>query len=114
MISLLFKNLSGSSERIIHSLKTAFACLLGFVCIKSIGFHTDQWLIITILVVMCAQINVGSVVQKSYMRFLGTLAGSVIAAITIVVLGTDPVVIAIVVTTSALLFSYLATAQKKI
>lgn len=102
------------SERVIHSFKTAFACLIGFAITKSIHFYFDQWLIITILVVMCAQLNVGSVIQKSYMRFLGTLTGSIIAALILEFFGTDPYIIALTITISALIFSYIATGETSV
>lgn len=99
-------------ERIIHSIKTAIACLIGMLLIKLIGLPLDQWLVITIVVVMSGQINVGSVVTKSYMRFLGTLAGSLLAVITISIFGTDAIAIELVVAASAMLFSYIATSEK--
>jgi uncharacterized membrane protein YccC len=61
---------------------------------------------------MCAQINVGSVVQKSYMRFLGTFSGSVIAALTLYLAGNNIIADALVISLSALVFSYIATGQK--
>lgn len=103
---------SFDAERVIHSLKTAFACLLGFVVTSMATFHMGQWLIITIIVVMCGQLNVGSVLQKSYMRFLGTLAGSLLAILTITLFGTDLYVSALSVALSALIFSYIATSKK--
>ena len=101
------------SDRLIHSLKTALACLVGLFIGKALHFHSEQWLVITILVVMCAQINVGGVIQKSYMRFLGTLSGSIIAALTLKFFGSEIAVIAIVLAISAMFFSYIATGQNK-
>lgn len=98
-------------ERVIHSIKTALACLVGFVITKLLHIQVDQWLIITILVVMCAQISVGSVIQKSYMRFLGTLSGSLIAALTLRAYGTDPLAIATIIAIAAMIFSYIATGE---
>ncbi len=106
---LTLKTLKLQPDRLIHSLKTAIACLIGFVCTKLIKFHVDQWLIISILVVMCAQISVGSMLQKSYMRFLGTLAGSILSAFAITFLGTSPLTVALTITFAGLVFSYLAT-----
>lgn len=100
------------TERFIHSLKTALACLMGFTVAKFTHFRTEQWLIITTLVVMCAQINVGSVIQKSYMRFLGTLAGSALAILTLQLFGANNLASIIVVTLSAVFFSYIATSDK--
>lgn len=103
-----FKN-----ERVIHSLKTAFAVLLAFLITKSAHLPVDQWLIITILVVMCAQINVGSMLQKSLSRLVGTLAGSLIAFLTILLVGNSTIVHGIVIMLGALYFSYLATGQSR-
>lgn len=100
-------------ERVIHGFKTALACLIGFFIIESVHhFHVDQWLLITIIVVMCAQLNVGSVIQKSNMRLLGTLVGSVIAGFTIIVFGTDFISTAIIILLSVFVFSYIATSEK--
>lgn len=99
-------------ERISHSFKTALACLIGFVITQLFYFEIEQWLIITIVVVMCAQISVGSVIQKSYARFLGTLVGSVIALFSISFFHQDEVVYGMVIAISAMIFSYVATGEK--
>jgi len=96
-------------ERCIHSLKTALACLIGFMLTRFTHLPVDQWLIITIIVVMTAQINVGSMLQKSYMRFLSTIIGSIIAMLTLKAFGTDFIPIALVITLSVIFFSYIAT-----
>lgn len=99
------------SEQLIHSLKTGLACLLGFILIKIIHVGVDQWLLITILVVMCAQINVGSIIQKSTMRLIGTLTGSAIAILTLELFGTDTAPVLISIVLSSMLFSYIATSE---
>lgn len=99
------------SERFVHSIKTALACMIGFAITKSVQLPVDQWLIITIVVVMCAQINVGSVLQKSYARFLGTLSGSLLAIITLLLFGANHIAVAITIGMSALIFSYIATSE---
>src|SRR4051812_20245760 len=81
------------TDRLIHSLKTALACILGYLLFEKLHFDNEQWVIITIIVVMCAQLNVGSVLQKSYMRFLGTLIGAVIATLTLVLFGKDETIL---------------------
>lgn len=101
-----------SSDRAIHSVKTAFACFLGFVIAHYLYFPVDQWLIITILVVMCAQINVGSMLIKSWLRLLGTFGGSLIAISTLFIFGNSTIAIPIAVIFSALLFSFVATSKK--
>lgn len=100
-----------SLERIIHSLKTAIAVIVGFGFAKLINIQADQWIVITIIVVMCAQIYVGSVLQKAYLRFLGTLIGCLFAAFTIVVFGHTHLAIALTMGISSFLFSYYATGQ---
>jgi uncharacterized membrane protein YccC len=100
------------TERIIHSIKTALACLIGLALAKLVHFAVDQWLIITIAVVMCGQANVGSMLTKSKMRFLGTLSGSLIGGFTIALLGTSTIVIACVIGISSIGFSYIATSEK--
>jgi hypothetical protein len=108
--ALFFKNFE--LERVIHSIKTAAACLAGLLVIKLVGRPMDQWLLITVAVVMCAQINVGSVINKSYMRFLGTLSGSILAATTISLFGADIIPIVIIIAFAGMLFSYIATSQQ--
>lgn len=100
------------NERFIHSLKTALACLVGFFAAEYIHFQTMQWIVITTLVVMCAQINVGSVIQKSWMRFLGTLTGSLLAILTLQLFGNDIFVKTTVVLFAAMFFSFIATSTK--
>lgn len=99
-------------NRFIHGIKTAIAVFIGFAITGFIHFQIEQWLVISIIVVMCAQMNVGSVLQKSYLRFLGTLIGSIISALTLTLFGHEPIVIAIIVALSALFFSYIATGPK--
>lgn len=99
-------------ERVIHSIKTAIAVLIGFIFTKLIGLPADQWVVITIIVVMCAQIYVGSVMQKAYLRFLGTLVGCLFAAIVILTFGTSTLTIALALSFSGLIFSYFATEQE--
>lgn len=101
-------------ERLIHSTKTAIACLVGFLLTKLIGLKSDQWIIITIIVVMCAQIYVGSVVQRAYWRFIGTLAGCLLATSAILLLGTSPVVTGITIGLAGFIFSYLATGRESL
>jgi uncharacterized membrane protein YccC len=99
-------------ERVSHGIKTAFACLIGFGITRLFYFQIHQWLIITIIIVMCAQLSVGSMIQKSYMRFLGTLIGSMIAAFTIFFFPNNETAYAAAVTLSVMFFSYIATGEK--
>lgn len=101
------------TERTLHGLKTALACLIGFAITQSIKLNINQWIIITILVVMCAQSSVGSVMQKSYMRFFGTVCGSLLSVVTLFCFGANPIAIAATICLSAIVFSYLATGKSK-
>lgn len=99
-------------ERLIHSLKTAIACLFGFLIAKLIGFTGGMWIVVTIIVVMCAQIYVGSVLLKSYMRFIGTLIGCIFATITLLTVGLSSIAIVITICLSSFIFSYIATTKE--
>ncbi len=100
------------NDRLIHSIKTVFACCLGFLIANYIHFQAMQWIIITALVVMCAQINVGSVIQKSYMRFLGTFTGSLFAILILQLFGNNFVINIVAALMAAFFFSFIATSTK--
>lgn len=95
-------------ERVIHSIKTVIACLLGFLTTRLLQLPNEQWVIITILVVLCAQSRIGAMLQKSYMRFLGTLIGGMIAGVTLLIFGPHPAAVITVLCLAALCFSYIA------
>ena len=101
-------------ERLIHSFKTTIACLLGFFLARFVGLNGDQWIVITIIVVMCAQIYVGSVVTKAYLRFLGTVVGCLMGALAIIFLGDDTTAIIAAIGFSSFIFSYFATSQENL
>lgn len=104
--------MTSTQLRWIHSFKTALACSIAFAITRNVSFPVEQWIFITIFVVMCAQPNVGGMLQKSYMRFLGTLTGSIIAAATLILFG-DNVIAAIAATVFAgFFFSFIATSTK--
>ncbi len=101
-------------ERLIHSTKTVIACIGGFFIGKMISPHASQWIVITIIVVMCAQIYVGSVIHKAYFRFLGTLIGCIFAASAIFFIGDTLFAIVIAIGLSSFVFSYLATSRENL
>ena len=101
-------------ERLIHSIKTVIACLIGLLITKNISYVTDQWIVITIIIVMCAQLYVGSVLQKAYFRFLGTLVGCFFAAATLILLGQDTLSVVVAITIASFIFSYIATARENL
>ncbi len=100
-------------ERLIHSIKTAIACAIGFLFAEIIGFPTgSRWIVISTVVVMCAQIYVGSVTQKAYARFLGTILGCLFAAIAITISNDSSLSTLITLGLSGFIFSYIATGQE--
>lgn len=96
------------TERLIHSAKTAIAVGIGAVLARFVGSPADQWVVITILVVMCAQIYVGSLMRKVMYRFLGTAAGCLFATIVLSTVGTSSIGILAALMISSFVFSYIA------
>jgi uncharacterized membrane protein YccC len=97
-----------TSDRFINAFKTTLACLIGMLIVRGFNLPMGQWLIITILVVMSAQIHVGGALQKGYLRFIGTLLGAGIAAVTLWLASGNKIIFDAVVLGSALFFSYIA------
>lgn len=97
------------NNRLVHSLKTAIAFLFGLLI--SLVFHLPlqgRWVLISILVVMCAQSRVGAVLQKSYMRFLGTVIGATVASLTLWLIYPNVVFTTLILCLATALFSYIA------
>jgi uncharacterized membrane protein YgaE (UPF0421/DUF939 family) len=101
-------------ERLIHSFKTAIACMAAFLLAQIVGFNGSQWLVITTIVVMCAQIYVGSVLNKAYLRFFGTLMGCLFAILMLKTFGDSYLATGITIGLSSLFFSYIATGQENL
>lgn len=109
MIASLSRWITLDSNRLIHSLKTAIAFLSGLLIARLFHFPLQgQWVLISILVVMCAQSRVGALLQKSYMRLLGTFVGAVIAALTLWLAYPNTGWVTLILGLSTILFSYLA------
>jgi len=100
-------------ERLTHSFKTALACIVAVLISKWIGLPADQWVVITVIVVMCAQLYVGSMLQKAYLRFLGTVIGCLLASLTLLFAGHSTLAIVGSIALSSFIFSYAATAQER-
>lgn len=101
-------------EHIIHSFKTALACVIGIIVIKLANFQSGQWIMVSIIIVMCAQINVGGLVQKSFLRLIGTLAGCIIAIAALLLFGDTETVIIFTIAIASFFFSYIATSQESL
>lgn len=101
-------------ERLIHSFKTAVACIVAYLVTYFLGFASDPWIIITVVVVMCAQIYVGSVLQKAYLRFLGTLFGCILATAVLLTTNINPWVIMCTIAFAGFVFSFVATGRESL
>ncbi len=99
------------NERLIHSLKTAIACSAAYLLARLIGQPADQWIVISVIVVMCAQIYVGGIMQKSYLRLLGTLMGCLTATATILLLHQSFLATLATIALAGFMFSYIATSH---
>ncbi len=95
--------------RLRHALKTGIACLIGWIIMHFMHNANSQWILITIIVVMSAQLNVGSLVQKARMRFLGTVCGAAVALLTLILPGNHLSVLTPIISIAAITaFTYIA------
>lgn len=95
--------------RVIHSIKTAFACLIGLALEKYYEWPMGQWIPITIMVVMSAQTHFGGAVRKALMRLLGT-AGGIAIVVTVLWLFNDNIVaVFCAIFFASLIFTYIAS-----
>ncbi len=101
-------------EYLIHSFKTLIACCIGILLTYIISFPSDQWVVITIIVVMCSQLYVGSVLQKSYLRFIGTLVGCLFAVIALKTIGDNRLAVIAAVGISAFIFSFISAGRENL
>ncbi|MGE3920401.1 MAG: FUSC family protein [Gammaproteobacteria bacterium] len=102
------------SPRTINSIKTAIACLIGYLIVEISDVPQSPWVLVTIVVVMSAQITVGSTIIKSYMRFWGTFFGAAAAAIIFLVTRNNVWLVGFTLFWTNLLFSYIAGSSKDI
>jgi uncharacterized membrane protein YccC len=97
------------NDRLVHSLKTAIALLFGLLISYLFKLPLQgRWVVITILVVMCAQSRVGAILQKSYMRFLGTVIGASVASLTLWLVYPNVAFTILILCLATAVFSYIA------
>lgn len=101
-----------NAERLLHSSKTAVACGGAYLLAVLVGQPSDQWIVISVMVVMCAQIYVGGIMHKSYLRLLGTMLGCLVATATIYFLHHSTISILASIMFAGFLFSYIATLKE--
>lgn len=102
------------SEHFTNAVKTSLACLIGFLVADFFKLESKQWVLITIIVVMTTQTSVGGALQKSYLRFLGTIVGALIAMLTVIFFKGNVVVVNSIVVLSVFVFSYLVALSAEV
>lgn len=98
-----------SSDRTINSMKTAVACLIALCLVSIPGSPLNQWTLLSVVVVMSAQVSIGSILKKSYDRIIGTLIGAVVAGISVWIFKSHTLVLDIILILSCLVFAYVAS-----
>ena len=81
-----FAFLNNNKYAAINAIKTAIGCSIAFILGKVLEdyFNVEQmylWMVITVLVVMSTQPNLGGAIDKALMRFIGTIVSAVIAMV---------------------------------
>ncbi|WP_150467040.1 FUSC family protein [Francisella sp. SYW-9] len=89
-----FAFLNSNKYAAINALKASIAVMLGYLVGYILGDILEiqgmyLWIVITILVVMSTQPNLGGALDKAIMRFLGTFIGAIIATIIVACVGND-------------------------
>jgi uncharacterized membrane protein YccC len=97
--------------RTIHSIKTALGCLLGVAIEKYYDLPSGQWIPITVMVVMSAQVHFGGALRKAYMRFLGTVSGIAITITTLWLFDNNLIAIFCVIFIVIMVFTYVASSK---
>jgi hypothetical protein len=97
--------------RTIHGIKTAIGCLIGVAIEKYLDLPSGQWIPITVMVVMSAQVHFGGALRKAYMRFLGTVSGIAITIATLWLFGNNLVAIFCVIFIVIIIFTYIASSK---
>jgi uncharacterized membrane protein YgaE (UPF0421/DUF939 family) len=96
----------------INSLKTLFACLLGFTLARVFHLNQPQWVLISILIVMAAQYRLGAAMIKGYARLIATIIGSALAAALLFLFSSHPTFILTILFICIGVFIYLASNSK--
>ena len=95
--------------RTIHSIKTAIGCLIGVFIDKYYNLPSGQWIPITVMVIMSAQVHFGGALHKAYLRFLGTVAGITSTIVVLYLFGNSTEVVLIASFIFCMLFTYVAS-----
>lgn len=94
-----FAFLNNNKYATINALKAAIAVVITYASIYSLGQLLDVeqmylWAVITVLVVMSTQPNLGGALDKAFMRLLGTITGALIAIFLTIVVAQEYFIIA--------------------
>ncbi len=83
---MLINTLQKHKYALINAFKTTLASFIGFLVGHFLGKWLNvpemySWIVITVLIIMSSQTNIGGLTSKSWMRMLGTLWSIIIALI---------------------------------
>ncbi|MED7787593.1 FUSC family protein [Francisella sp. 19X1-34] len=89
-----FAFLNSNKYAAINAFKASIAVMLGYLIGYVLGDILEihgmyLWIVITILVVMSTQPNLGGALDKAIMRFLGTLIGATVATVIVASISND-------------------------
>ncbi|AJC49211.1 FUSC family protein [Allofrancisella guangzhouensis] len=112
-----FAFLNDNRYAVINAMKTTLGVVIAYLAGFYLGklFDVQQmylWMVITVLVVMSTQPNLGGALDKAFMRFLGTIVGAIIAMLIAVFLSNKSLQI-IMVLPFLMLSVYFAGASSK-
>lgn len=111
----MFNFPKNNKEPLIHGIKTAIACIVGIFVSHLIGVQeSGPWVVITIATVMCAQLYVGSVFKKAYLRLLGTLVGTFVCITVILLTNNNNVAILMAIALAGFCFSYFSLGDENL
>ncbi len=92
----------------LHCLKATIAYALAIITMHLLAIPRSQWILITVVTVMTSQIYPGSVLTKSAIRTAGTLIGSLISILTILIFPQYSPIYGIVVIVCGFVLTYIA------
>jgi uncharacterized membrane protein YccC len=99
---------------LIHALRAGIAALLGYGCYLLLAPKglSAQWILITIVVIMCSNSALGTQISRSLWRMLATLIGSILA-IGVLMLPTDQGLLAIALCLIVSLAVFISVSKSK-
>lgn len=88
--------------------------MIGVFIDKYYDLPSGQWIPITVMVVMSAQVHFGGALRKAYLRFLGTASGIISTIIVLYLFGNSTEVVLIASFIFCMFFTYVASSVENI